>query len=69
MATVSFHSSSSSALSLSSMLATNVHPKLGCIVATTKPDKVLSITVGEFSVLESDGGSSAPQWGIPATIA
>ena len=37
------------------MLTTNVHPKLGRIVATTKPDKGLSVTAGEFSVLLSDG--------------
>ena len=37
------------------MLTTNVHPKLGRIVATTKPDKGLSVTAGEFSVLMSDG--------------
>ena len=37
------------------MLTTNVQPKLGRIVATTKPDKGLSITAGEFSVLLSDG--------------
>ena len=51
------------------MLPTNVHPKLGRIVVTTKPDKVLSITVGEFSVLESDGCFSPTQWVIPATMA
>ena len=37
------------------MLTANVQPKLGRIVATTKPDKGLSITAGEFSVLLSDG--------------
>ena len=37
------------------MLPVDVHPKLGRIVATTKPDKVSSITAGEFSVFLSDG--------------
>ena len=37
------------------MLPANVHPKLGRIVATTKLDKGLSVTAGEFSVLMSDG--------------